>query len=145
MLPIRKSDQVILKSDFYQTIFTTINQTKSKPKLAMFEVKIRHVIKLDSDIKCSNFFVWKRSMFMKVFKFFLALCERLKEWKSDYLAFSSQEADFSGKKRTNLGAYFQKGLMSDQGLIKRTYLAALLRLNKTTVVCLVVFQYCLSI
>ena len=36
-----------------------------------------------------------------------------------------QKADFSGKKRTNLGAYFQKGLISDQGLIKWTYLAAL--------------------
>ena len=47
-------------------------------------------------------------------------------WKSENLtfwSFQAQKADFSGKKRTNLGAYFQKGLISDQGLIK--HLAAL--------------------
>ena len=40
----------------------------------------------------------------------------------DYL---DQKADFLGKKRTNFGAFFQKGPQSHQGLIKRTYLAAL--------------------
>ena len=46
--------------------------------------------------------------------------------KSDFLIFCGQKADFSGKKRTNLGAYFHSGLISDQSLIKRSYLAALL-------------------
>ena len=40
--------------------------------------------------------------------------------------FLGQKADFSSKKRTNLGAFFQKNPLSDQGLIKHTYLAALL-------------------
>ena len=37
-----------------------------------------------------------------------------------------QKSNFSGKNRTHFGAYFQKGLISDQGLVKRTYLAAYL-------------------
>ena len=51
---------------------------------------------------------------------------RLKTVKSDFLGFLGQKADFSGKKRTNLGAFFfLKGHLSDQGLTKRTSLAAL--------------------
>jgi hypothetical protein len=41
------------------------------------------------------------------------------------LDFFGQKSDFSGKKRTDLGAFFEKGPLSDQGLIKRTYLPAL--------------------
>ena len=44
--------------------------------------------------------------------------------------FLDQKADFSGKKRTNLGSFFQKDPLSDQGLIKQTYLAALLGVNE---------------
>ena len=36
------------------------------------------------------------------------------------------KTDFLGKNRTNLEVFFFKGPLSDQGLIKRTYLAALL-------------------
>ena len=50
-------------------------------------------------------------------------------WKSDFLDFLGQKTDFLGKKRTNLGAFFQKCPLSDQGLIKQTYLAALLSGN----------------
>ena len=52
-------------------------------------------------------------------------------WKADKVKirllglFFGQKADFSGKKRTNLGAFFGNGPLSDQGLLKRTYLAAL--------------------
>ena len=46
-------------------------------------------------------------------------------WKDDNTFFFGKKVDFSGKKKTNLGAYFQKVPISDQGLIKRTYLAAL--------------------
>ena len=49
------------------------------------------------------------------------MCKAEKE-KSDFFA---QKKNFSGKKKTNLEAFFQKGPLSDQGLIKRTYLAAL--------------------
>ena len=41
--------------------------------------------------------------------------------------FFGPKADFSGKKRTNFRPFFfLKGPVSDQGLIKRSYLAALL-------------------
>ena len=43
-----------------------------------------------------------------------------------FLEFLGRKTDFSGKRRTNLGAFFKKGPLSDQGLIKQTYLAALL-------------------
>ena len=49
----------------------------------------------------------------------------LKEEKSDFSDFLGQKTDFSGKKRTILGAFLQNGPLSDQGLIKRAYLAAL--------------------
>jgi hypothetical protein len=41
-----------------------------------------------------------------------------------------QKADFIGKNRTNLRAFFQKCPLSDQGLIKQTYLAALAGLSR---------------
>ena len=47
-------------------------------------------------------------------------CENPTFW-----TFCAKKADFSGKKRTNLEAFFQKGPLLNQGLIKRTYLAAL--------------------
>ena len=50
----------------------------------------------------------------------------MKNWKSDFLDFLGRKADFSDKKRTDLRAFYQKGPLSDQGLIKRTYLAELL-------------------
>ena len=42
-----------------------------------------------------------------------------------------RKENFSGKKRTNSGGFLQKGPLSDQGLIKQTYLAALQEEDKT--------------
>ena len=60
--------------------------------------------------------------------FFIALCGKRTSRKSDFLDIFVQKADFSSKKRTNLEAFLIKGPLSDQGLIKRTYLAALPRI-----------------
>ena len=55
VLPSRKSDQEISKSDFYQTIFLPKNQNKSGSKLAILRSKSDFFPKINSDIRQINF------------------------------------------------------------------------------------------
>ena len=120
VLPSSKPDQEISKSDFYQTKFLQKIWKKTDPNL-LFWGENRTGSKNLIPTFGKSTFIWKYSVFKNFFKVFLASCGRPNKWKSDFLDFWGQKADFSGKKRTNLGP--------DQGLVKRTYLAALQRLS----------------
>ena len=56
----------------------TKNQTKSGPEHAIFEVKIRLVAKLNSNIRRGKFYLIK-PMFKEIFKNFFAVCKSLKQ------------------------------------------------------------------
>ena len=125
MLPSRKSDQGISISDFYQTIFLPKIRQKADTNLQFWRSKSDLFKKPNSDVKRSKFYLKKSPYFRENVSNLFLLLRKLEQVKSDFLVFSGQKADFSGKKRTNLEAFFWRGPLSDQGLIKRTYLAAL--------------------
>ena len=118
VLPSRKSDQEFSKSDFYQTIFLPKIRQK-RTTTCYFWGKSQTCFQNLILTLAKSTFIWKNPIFTEIIKQFKPWCGWLKRWKSDFLDFLGQKMDFSSKKRNNLGAVFQKGL------IKRTYLAAL--------------------
>ena len=52
----------------------------------------------------------------------MLLCLEAKHVNFRIVSLFRPKTDISGTKKTSFKAYFQKGLLSDQGLIKRTYL-----------------------
>ena len=103
---------------------STKKQTKSGPKPAILVQNQTCSQNLFATLGKSTF-ILKYSIFKEMFKWFFTLCGRLKNWKSDFSDFFDQKPDFSGKKRTDWAAFFFKSPLLDQGLLKRTYLAAL--------------------
>ena len=66
----------------------------------------------------------KKSTFKEICKSFLLIAGSYKAKNQTFWSFRSKSKHF--RQKTNLGKYFQKVLISVRGLIKQTYLAALL-------------------
>ena len=105
---------------------STKNQTKSRPKCAILRSKSDLLKKTLIPTLSKSTFLWKYSVFRKLFKLFVAYVE---SWKSENLnlfTFRNKKRTFQAKRGPIWEHFFlQKGPLSEQGLIKRTYFAAL--------------------
>ena len=118
MLPSRKSNPRNLKIRLLSGPIFTTNWTKSRPKLAYLRSK-SEVFKSFIPTLNRATFISTKSIFKEIIKLFVFFVQKALKMKIRL------KADYSGKKMTNLRTYFPNGLISDQGLVKRTYLAAL--------------------
>jgi hypothetical protein len=110
VLPSRKSDQEISKSDYYPTIFLPKIRPKEDPNL-LIGIQIRLVQKLNSNIRQIDFYLEIVHILGNLRNYssnFLLYVKGRKCENPTFWTFCAKKADFSGKKRTNLEAFFQK-------------------------------------
>lgn len=110
--PQKSQNQTFIRPYFYHKL------DQKQTKTCFFKGQNLSFQKLYYNIKQSNLY-FNKSIFKEIIKLFVFFVQKALKMKIRL------KADYSGKKMTNLRTYFPNGLISDQGLVKRTYLAAL--------------------
>ena len=115
--PSRKSDKEISISDFYQTLFLPKIRPKADPNLLFLRSKSDLFQKRNSDIRQINFNL-KKLYICGNYQIVLGFVWKAEKVKIRLFRLFKQKED-------QFGSIKKKGPLSGQGLIKRTYLAAL--------------------
>ena len=107
VLPSRKSDQEISKSDFYQTIFLPQIRPKADPNSLFWGKNQTSSQNLIPTLGKSTF-IWNYSIFKEIFKYFFYFCGRLKQWNLDLFNFFGQKKRLFRQKEDQFRSIFSK-------------------------------------